>query len=434
MATAPIKLPDIMSLIGAPAGANAGDVQLAKDQLAMDIAPQQQGITSTINTINQYLERDVSAQQQYGQVADQKIAGIGNELAGKLQENVGAIGGIYDTGVGKIGSTYDEASTTLGNIGQSVQSQLSARAGSLGQTQALKADTQYGTDPLSRLQTSLAQMQGRAASGKASGQANLAALGTQLKGIAQKTVGDSERDYAQKRSDVATQVLKVIGQLQITAGENIMTQLQKFSTLAETAGPAFRTLLNQATSARTKAEREDAKDQLTLQLKMMDMGMKQEKHNLDVYKATKEDDPNSLDNLIKRNTLEKGDKELGRGQYISDSEGHANLMRYLGGVVRKDRGSPGISGTAHAGIQNFINQNLGATQMSGMYNTTDPVKILASIAQQNIDPKTGKVKLPISGGSKYKQEDYQIDFPTLLDALTARFTNVGTSAKVGGKI
>jgi hypothetical protein len=435
MAT-PVQLPDIMGLVksSVPTGTNPADTQLATDQLAMDIVPQQQSITSTINTINQYLERDVNTQQQYGQIADQKIADVGSQLAQKLQTNVGAIGGIYDKGVQQVGAGYDEASKTLQGIGDYSVSQITGRAAGLGQQQALTRDTQFGTDPLSRLQAGLATMQGRAASSKAGATSELASLGTALKGIAQKTVGDSERDYAQKRTDVATQVLKVIGQLQLKAGEGIMDQLQRFSALASTAGPAFRTLLSQATSARTKAEREQAMDLINMQLKLEDQAMAREKHTAAMSKSYEEEDPNSLDNQLKRINIAKGERELGRGEYISESEGNQNLLNYLNSVVRVDRESPGISGTAHKGIQNFIQTYLPEAQMSGMYNTSDPARILATIAQNNIDPKTGLVNLPVTPGSQYKQQDYQVDLQTLIDALTARFGNVGTSAKIGAKI
>ncbi len=441
MATAPINLPSIYKNIQAPAGANPQDVQITKDQMAMQFAPQESSITNTLNTIQGYLDRDISAQQQYGQVADQKIAGIGNELAGKLQGNVGAIGDIFQKGGEQVAGAYDEAAQANQASTTSIMDRLKGSAGVLGQDQALKADP-YGTDPISRLMASQATTGQRIASGKAGSVANLATLGTSLKGIAQKAVGDSEREYAQKRTDVATQVLKVIGQLQTTAQTGIMEQLQKFSTLAETAGPTFRTLLAQATQSRNKAEHDAAVEAFDQWAKIQTLNQGQQRIDTDravaASKINKEDDPNSLDNIYKRLQIEKLggdiDERDARGTYLSDTEGNAKLQKYINDIRRPDRGSPGISGTAGAGIMNFINQNYGQATMSGLYNTTDPIKILAGIAQQNIDPKTGKVNLPVTGGSKYKQSDYQIDFQTLLDALTQRFGNVGTSAKIGAPI
>lgn len=444
MATAPVNLPSIYKSIQAPAGANPQDVKSVQDQMTMQFAPQESNITNTINTIQGYLDRDISAQQQYGQVADQKIADIGTDLAGKLQGNVGAIGGIFDKGVAQVGGAYDEAAQANQASTTSIMDRLKGSAGILGQDQALKADP-YGTDPISRLMASQATTGQRIAAGKAGSTANLAELGTSLKGIAQKAVGDSEREYAQKRTDVATQVLKVIGQLQTTAQTGIQEQLQKFSQLAEIEGPTFRKLLADATSSRNKAEADAAKAAFDQWAKIQTLNQGQQKieqgntrNAIAAAKASAGDDPNSLTNIYKRLQIEdlggKIDARNKQGTYIGDAEGNSRLMDYLNQIRRPDRGSPGISGTAYSGIQNFINQNMTQATMSGMYNTSDPVKILASIAQQSIDPKTGKVKLPVTAGSKYKQEDYQVDYQTLLDAFQMRFGNVGTSAKIGAPI
>jgi hypothetical protein len=428
MAT-PINLPSIYRGIAAPQGANPADVQSAKDQLAMEFAPQEAGIGTTIQQIQQFLDQDVAAQQQYGNIADQKISDIGNQLAGQLTQNVGAIGNIYQAGQERVGGIYDEATKSVQGAGQSIRDRIAGSAASLGQTQALKADP-YGADPISRLLAQQASAETRLATGKAGSKANLNELGTQLQGIAQKAVGDSEKEYAQKRTDVANQVLKTISNLKITGQKGIMEQLQKYSVLAEIAGPTFRNLLNNAASARTKAEREAWKDNLDAMAKMAQ-----------IQKDQAESDPNSLDNQLKR--LNIADKEFTLGEkvggknYLGDLEGNNRLMEWLNANVRADRKSVGLSGTEHAGIQNFINQNLPNVSMSGMYNTTDPVKILMSLAQQSVDPKSGKVNLPISPGSKYTNRgkgDYQTDLQTLLEALTARFQNVGTSAKAGTRI
>ena len=423
-------LPSIYKNIAAPAGANPQDVQAAKDQLAMTYAPQEMGINSAIDFINQNLSRDISAQEKYGQIADQKIGNIGQELANTLQGNVGKIQDIYSQGTQQVGSAYDEALSTLNNLGSSVQNSLKSSAQSLGQGHALQAD-QFGRDPLSRLAGDLDVYKSKTVAGKATATSNLTTLGTQLSAIAQKAVGDSTRDYAQKRSDIATQVLKTIGQLQSTANMGIMEQLQKFSVLAETAGPTFRTLLSQATSARTEGERQAAKDELDFMVKMADIEEKRAKS-----------DPNSLDNQMKRINIAKGMGELEEmgtePRYISDTEGASRLQSFLDKSRRSSRSDPnGLSGTQVAGIQNFITQNMGSSKMSGIYNTSDPAAILASIAAQSVDPKTGLVHLPITKGSKYTNRDnmdYVVDMQTLLAALEARFGNVGPSAKIGTKI
>lgn len=436
----PISLPSIYKAIAAPAGANPADVQMAKDQMAIQFAPAESGIHSTIQQIQQTLNQDIGAQQQYGQIADQKIANVGSQLAQQLGQNVGAIGNIFQSGGQQVGNIYDQALSDTQAAGGSIRDRLMQSAAALGQTPALKADP-YGNDPISRLMAQQASQETRLAGSKANTKANLATLGTSLQGIAQKAVGDSEREYAQKRSDIATQVLQTVSSLQLKGQQGIMEQLRKYSDLAEVAGPTFRSLLAQATSARTKAEQEAAKLQLDILSTQAKIQKDQADAQASLAKAAKEDDPNSIDNLLKIATLEKygidikkGTRELERPTYIADSEGEKRLQEFLRGAVRADRKSPGISGTAHAGIQNFIRQNAGAARMSGLYNTADPVAILTSMAYSSVDPKTGKVNLPVTAGSKYKQQDYQVDLQTLLDAINVRYTNVGTGARVGDLI
>lgn len=446
MASAPINLPSIYQSIQAPKGTNPQDAQLAKDQFAIQFAPQESGIHSTIQQIQSLMDQDISAQQQYGEIADQKIANVGSQLAQQLTGNVGAIGNIYQAGGQQVGNIYDSAMGQAQAAGQSIQDRLIQSAGNLGQQQSLKADP-FGADPLSRLMASNAQTQNRLVQGKASTQGAMAQLGTQLQGIAQKAVGDSEREYGQKRADIATQVLQSISKLQLGGQKEVMEQLRKYSDLAEIAGPTFRTLLSQATSARTKAEQDAAE----FALKTLTAQAQINKDNAAAEKSRREDDPNSLDNLLKMAELQnkgltgqKLSRDLERPTFISDSEGETRLQQYLAGAVRRDksggaatvaaRKESGLSGPAVAGIQNFIRQNAGAARMSGLYNTADPVAILTSLAYQQIDPKTGKVNLPKTEGSKYGQKDYQVDLQTLLDAINIRYTNVGTGARVGDLI
>ena len=410
-----------------PAGTNPQDAQQAQDAMAVEYTPQVNTINQTIQTIQSYLDRDVGAQQQYGQIADQKISQIGSELAQTLQGNVQKTGDIYSQGSQKVGAAYDEAGATLKGVNESLMSGLTKSAANLGQSSAL-AGSQFSMNPLERLSAESGILQQRNATGKAAATSNLETLGTQMKAIAQKAVGDSEQGYAQKRSNVVADVLRTIGNLQMTSNESTTKLLQQYANLAETAGPKFRLMLSEAASARTKAEIEVANRSFDNALKLANLEVAQ-------GKANQQNDPNSLDNIIKGQTIAKNDQALQGGlMYKSPAEGNAAMQSMLDQARRPDRGSDGLSGTQVAGIQNFINNNLGQASMSGIYNTTNPIDILASIAQQNIDPKTHLVNLPMTLGTKYKQEGYQVDMQTLLEMLTARFGNVGTAAKIGTKI
>lgn len=413
------QLPSIYKNIAAPAGSNPQDVQSARDQMAMQFAPQEMGINTAINQINQYLQQDISAQQQYGQIADQKISQIGSELANTLQGNVGKVSDIYQKGTAAVGGAYDEAQKTLGAIGQSVQAPIAQGYANLG----IKAD-QFGRDPLSRLQGDLAVYQSRNAAGKATATANMEQLGTALTGIAQKAVGDSERDYAQKRSNVATQVLQTIGKLQTTAQTGVMGQLQKFSDLAETAGPAFRQLLNQATSSRNRAEQDAAQQQLDNYIKLSNLSLDQQREQ----RAGQADDPNSLDNLIKQTTLEKNLRGLDESdKYTDAATGHHNMMEWLNDL-RVNRKV--LTGRQYAGVQNFINQNASNASIMGQ----DPYTYLVNLAQSQ-SGKGGLVQTPRGEGATGTTQHYQVPLEVILEALNKRYTGVASSgSKIGTKV
>jgi hypothetical protein len=417
---APVTLPSIYQSIAAPAGANPVDVQSTRDQMAMTYAPQESSITNTINQLNQVLGTDIQTQQQYGQVADQKISDIGNQVAQKLQSGVGAIGDIFSQGTQKIGSAYDEAANTVNQSSQSIMDRIKSSAGQLGQTQALKADA-YGNDPISRLMANQATQQSRIATGKAGSLANIGGLGTALQGIAQKAVGDSVQNYAQKRADVATQVLKVIGQLQTTTNQSIATQLQKFSDLAQTEGPAFRTLLSQATTSRNAADRQAANDAFSHYIQAANLGIAQQN-------ADAKNDPTSLDNIIKGQTIQKNQAGLDSTlTYKDDASGTQDLMDF---VNDQRVNAKNINGTQYAGILNFINQG---APIAGSLNVS-PYTYLVQQAQGLTKGNTVDLSGYKSSGSTYGDAGYQVPLNTLLEALKLRYQNVGTAKQIGAKV
>lgn len=421
-----ISLPSIFKNIAAPKGANASDVQLAQDQMAMQYAPQEAGINTTIQTIQDYLNQDVSAQQQYGQIADQKISEVGGQLAQQLQGNVGAIGNIYQAGTQRVGSIYDQAQQATQAAGSSIRDRLSGAANALGQGQALKADA-YGNDPISRLLAQQASTETGLAASKAGSQANLTQLGTALSGIAQKAVGDSEREYAQKRSNLATEVMRNISQLQLGSNRAIMEQLQKYSVLAEVAGPTFRTLLSAATSARTQAERQAAKDQLDAMATMARI----QKDKASAAKDIRAEDPNSLDNLLKQATLQGKLNDLSdydkQPTYVDAATGQHNLMEFLNDLRVNKKA---LTGRQYAGIQNFINQN--SSNASAL--NQDPYSYLVGEAQR-LAGQGSMVQTPRGPGATGNEGHYQVPLQVLLESLGKRYTSVASSgSKIGTKV
>jgi hypothetical protein len=425
-----IDLPSILkSLKATPGGGITGaDIQSATDQMTTQFAPQESSITNVINQIQGQLGTDVAAQQQYGTNADSKIAEVGNQLKDQLQGNVGTIGDIYKSGGAAVGADYDQGLSDIRGAGQALRDRLSQSASALGQDQTLQANP-YGSDPISRLMAQQASAETGMIKSKADRQSNLATLGTQLQGIAQKAVGDSERQFSQKRADLARDVMKSISQLQLTSTQAMNAQLQKYSDLAATEGSTFRTLINQAATARTATERQAALDAMDLAYKQSQIDKNTAEASKATAQAKKVDDPNNLDNILKELRIEQLDTKLHAApgdKYLSAAEGQSKLMDYLNSIVRPDRKSEGISGTQYAGIQNFINQNAG--QASAL--NQDPYASLVALAQSKASG--GKVDLPVSAGSSYGQKDYNIPLDILLDAIGQRYIGAATTgAKVG---
>ena len=408
-------------------GLNPQDLALATNQFQIEMVPQEQSLQNTLQQLQGTADRDMTAQSKYGDIADKRIGDIGTQLQSTLQGNVGKIQDIYNQGQQSVGSAYDQASQVLQGAGQSIQQNLQGTADRLGLQQGLQSRSQFDLNPQQRLQTNLDLMVGRNASAKAAGTANLATLGTQLSAIAQKAVGDSAQNTAQKRQDTAYSVLKTIGDIQTKTNESTQEILGKYQSLASVAGAKFNSLLSSATTARTAIERQNAMDALKVQMDLANLQIKQERNQIAASKAAKVDDPNSLANQKTQLEIDKLKRDADKGSYISDAQGNSQLMDYL----NQSRGGGALSGTQYAGIQNFINKNAGAASALN----TDPYKYLTMLAQQqSASGKDGLINLPVTSGSKYKQKDYTVPLQVLLDALTARYQNVGTAAKIGKTI
>lgn len=428
MATAlPSIYQQVIDQAGKTPGVNQQDLAQASNQFKVEQIPQENTLNYTLQQLQGASDRDINSQAKYGDLADKRIGDVGTQLQQTLQGNVGKIGDIYSQGQQSVGSAYDQANQVLQSAGQSIQSNLGDTASRLGLGEALKSRSQFDLNPQARLQSNLDIMTGRNASAKAAGTANLATLGTQLSAIAQKAVGDSAQNTAQKRQDTATQVLKTIGDIQTKTNESTQGILQKYHDLASVAGAKFSNLLTAATSSRNAVERQNSLDALKVQMDMANLQLKQQSNDIAASKAARTNDPNSLTNQKTQLEIDKLKSDKDKTTYISDSQGNSQLMDYL----NQSRGGGALTGTQYAGIQNFINKNAGAASALN----TDPYKYLTMLAQQqSVSGKDGLINLPMTSGTTYKQKNYTVPLQVLLDALTARYQNVGTAAKIGKKI
>lgn len=415
----------------APAGTNPEDWNRAQNQMNLKYGGTGQGLYDQYEGITQLLNRDVSTQQQYGQLADQKMADIGNAIHGSLQESSDRTGQIYQAGQQKVGGLYDELIGGIDKTGQEGTALLQGQADKLGQQESL---TKFG-NPLGRIQASIAEMKTRAMVDKGNSVANLVELGATMQGISTAKTADMDRLQAQNRSDLQKQVQAAITKLQVDYAQDSKKVLQQFAQLAQTRSADLSETLYALKDARTAREAEAAKAALDAQIKMSELQIK-------MQEAVAKSDPNSLDNQLKKlNIADKTAKindKANQINYISDADGAAKMESFLRPLLRTDRNDKSadrpLTGPQYAGINNFINQNMSAAKVSGVYNTADAGTIIAGLARQKLDPKTGMVKLPVTGGSQYGQKDYMVPLEILEAAIQARFTNVGPYSKVGTKI
>lgn len=413
-----------------PAGANKEDWQRANNQMDLKYGTAEKGLYDQFGAIQGLLNRDVQTQQQFGTLADEKMAQIGATLHGQLQEGADRTGAIYKGGEQKVGGIYDELLGNIDKTGAEGTALLQSQAQKLGQQESL---TSFG-NPLGRIQGSIAEMKTRALADKGNSVSNLVNLGAMMSGIAQGKVGDQDALQAQSRGDLQKQVQASISKLQLEYMTDSRKVLQDFSNLAKQKGADLSESLYALTDARNAREAKAAQDALEAQIKMADLQLK-------MQKAVQESDPNSLDNQLKKLKIGKLSTEIEDKlnnpdlTYISDAQGQNNFNDFLGKITKKNGQGDGITGYQRAGIENFINKNMNSTKVSGVWNSASAGDILSAIATQNmVKGSSNLVKLPKTDGTKGKDSDYVVPIEILQAALQARFQNVGPYGKVGAKI
>jgi hypothetical protein len=415
----------------APAGTNPEDWTRAQNQMNLKYGGAGQGLYDQYESITQLLNRDVSTQQQYGQVADQKMAEIGNVIHGSLQESANRTGEIYQAGQQKVGGLYDELLGNIDKTGQEGTALLQGQAEKLGQQESLNKFS----NPLGRIQASIAEMKTRAMVDKGNSVSNLVELGVTMQGIANAKTSDMDRLQAQNRTDLQKSVQAAITKLQLDYGQDSRKVLQQFATLAQTRSADLAESLYALKDARSAREAEAAKAALDAQIKMADLQIKMQEAVAKSNERAAANDPNSLDNQLKKlnitdKTMSINDK-ANQINYISDADGQKKMMDLINNLRVNEKI---ITGRQYSGIQNFMNEHAQSAKVSGVYNTADAGTILAGIARANIDPKTGMVKLPMNSASTGSQKEYMVPLDILEAAIQARYQNVGPYSKVGTKI
>lgn len=383
-------------------GYHPEDVQSARDQLTMQTAPQINSINGIIQQIQGYLDRDIAAQQQFGTAADQKIAAVGEQLGQFLQGNVGKIGDIYNQGQQQVGAAYQGAENTMGNVGKQLAGYVQNKADLYGQQTTTPGD-QFNLDPLQRMAAEGDILKGQFAAGGAAAKSNLATLGTQMQGIAQKTVGDEARNYAQKRGDLASQVLGNIGKLQLGAQSGTMEQLREYASLAQTAPAKFRQMLTELSGGRAKATAEAQQQAFENQLALAKL-----------MPEPKAADP--LGDYSKQLDILQKEKDLG---LAPGEKGYAPLTEAKGiHGVREWMKRNNKDGHFRSSTYGLINE-AAADYMPGF----DPLAEALTLLNTKPRDKKGNVLLMNEHGTK----QYAVPMAEVAKALQIYFGKMGTA-------
>jgi len=328
----------------APQDSNPGDVQYATDAINAEYIPQENAIDRALEILTQTSERDISAQQKYGAVADEKMGQIGEQLAATLTGGVAATKDIFNQGIGNVGKYYDEASGVQAGSDRASISGIDAVAGGLGHGAA-------GDSVLARLQQEGSNIQARAAGNKAASKSNLETLSAQLQAIGQAAVGDSQRNSAQKREDLATQVLDNITEIQKRTGEETGDLMAKFVSLAQTKSAKFRNLLADVAKARTQQEHDNAMDALTMQIK-------QQKHSADMANISSQ--------IAKRGT----DSDIAVAKFASSEQTKADKAK----TEAKDKAKNVTYSKGHQGLTSWMRNYWKDPKTGGQVKGAGPQK------------------------------------------------------------
>lgn len=229
---------------------------------------QEQEQRSAIDQIQDYLGRDIDVEQTYGKNQQGYLEDVYSQLAETLGQGVGRQEALYGGAASQIGQGYSDAQTEAQKAAQALQQSLTGKANQLDQGHAL-------TDPIARLNAEMQALNARLGASKAGAVGNMQALGASMVGEGIKGIGTSQREKVQAQGDIANQVLRNMGKLQVGAQEETMEGLRNLVNLKGEQGAAIRNALDKLKGARTERERQAYQDKLAEELQRANLALQQ---------------------------------------------------------------------------------------------------------------------------------------------------------------
>ena len=175
------------------------------------------------------LNMNVDAQTGYGQLGDQKLAEIFQNLQGSLGQMGTRIGNLYDQGQQKVAGYYDQAQQAFGEQSGNVQDTLAGLASQFNLGDGL-------TDASKWLSGTIADTGAGIASDRANSLGNLATLGTNMQVGNVQDQANAMVLGANKRADLQNLVQGNIGALRLQYGKDKADQMQQLLSLTKEKG------------------------------------------------------------------------------------------------------------------------------------------------------------------------------------------------------
>lgn len=250
-------------------GYNVPDMlQQAADLVQLEYGPQQSAIERAIAEIQRQLGIDVNTQQNYGQIYDESINRIYQDLQRQLTGLNAQIPGIWNQASQQGQDAYANAlSGVQSGFDQSVQD-MQSNAAKLGIGAGLDETIASLAQSIAPNQQALASEQGAVGS-MFSGLGGLySASGNRLQQI-------RASEGAQQRANLANQVLATIGQLQSQAQGATLEQQGLLSDLAANRGAATRSAYSELETQGYDRARQEAIDRLNEEIARGTLGVQQ---------------------------------------------------------------------------------------------------------------------------------------------------------------
>jgi hypothetical protein len=289
-------------------GPNAtDDSRHAYDLVESEFGPSRTAAMQQLSRLGMDRQYEQGIQENFGQVHDQTLARIAQELQQQLGAVTDRTQQLYSGASSVIGDAYGRAQQATQGASDDVLSALAEQMQRLGLEEA-------GRDPNRDVSQLATDMSGRHAISGAGAVGNAEALGADMTSIAALRQGDAAQDWAQKRNDLAQQVMAEINQINHNYNQERDEVFGQIQAMERARGQALSATHRQVIEDRLERERQDRLDALAAEMSRRGMGVQEGYLGL------------AADRLGLDTQLGLGNLDIARG-HLGVSQGQLGLQR-----------------------------------------------------------------------------------------------------------